>query len=667
MKKKIQQIKEKIAVYISILKEEIFINKKGRLSWQTIIKLALRNLANTPSRSLVTIGAMAIGTAAVVVLVSFAYGLEDIVTKRLIQPNSLRLADIQTSSTAVGLTKQKIEELKKINGVAELAPAVSLVSSLNINDSKMDVITIGVENRYLEYLHTQFLYGRNFSKEAEKKFLGKTDLEELIAQWEKGEVGGETEEKESIQLAQPISSQKVFFRLNDESYYPLRDAPNMKAAIIGFVQGTLFQRESGIEVYGGVYESVSSVGKFYQDKKGQWWGKWIKTKMPIFEEREPGFYMPALNEAGNQRYTEGYLAEKDVKVLSQQEVSDEQKIEKLLKKFKSEATSSSILGEATGSATNEEDLVKVTFGQTSTVSAALSSSSTDSTELEKIVSLEKKSKQATQTAELAFIEVKKQGGKEIIISSAILKNLRLKSNQLLNKEVSLSYIISGNLIPNVAGRAISKPVKYKIVGIIKDDKQSLIFVPLSDLESMGISRYTSAKVLAKNETILANVREKIEALGFNTLSIVDTLAQVDRLFRVMRFLLGAFGMIALVVAIFGMFNTLTVSLLERTREVGVMKTLGTNNKDILRLFLAESLIIGLFGGLVGIGLGQWVGHFVNFISSFFREDKNISLFKTPVSFMLFILGLSLLVGLLTGLYPAKRSQKINPLDALRYE
>jgi len=116
-----------------------------------------------------------------------------------------------------------------------------------------------------------------------------------------------------------------------------------------------------------------------------------------------------------------------------------------------------------------------------------------------------------------------------------------------------------------------------------------------------------------------------------------------------------------------MFNTLTVSLLERTREIAVMKTLGTTDRDVVRLFLAESVIIGFLGGILGIFLGQQIGGVINFISSFFRDDKTVSLFVSPSYFLAMILLLSIGIGIVTGIYPSKRAKNISPLDAIRYE
>jgi putative ABC transport system permease protein len=184
---------------------------------------------------------------------------------------------------------------------------------------------------------------------------------------------------------------------------------------------------------------------------------------------------------------------------------------------------------------------------------------------------------------------------------------------------------------------------------------------------MGIDTYSNLKVLAKSPDTLNTVRSRIETLGFSTHSIVDTVVQVNKLFMVMRYLFASFGIIAFIVAIIGMFNTLTITLLERTREVAVMKTLGTTNHDISRLFLVESLLIGLVGGIAGIILGLVLGVSVDMLLMMLRGDGGIRLFVFPPFFLLLMLGVSVVVGLVTGLYPAKRSRDISPLDAIRYE
>lgn len=107
-------------------------------------------------------------------------------------------------------------------------------------------------------------------------------------------------------------------------------------------------------------------------------------------------------------------------------------------------------------------------------------------------------------------------------------------------------------------------------------------------------------------------------------------------------------------------------MLERTREIGVMKTLGTTDTDVLKMFIVESILIGFLGGIAGVLLGLISGKMVDLTFSLFRSDS-ANLFKAPLPFLVSIFILSLVVGFLTGLYPARRARKINALDALRYE
>ena len=155
-----------------------------------------------------------------------------------------------------------------------------------------------------------------------------------------------------------------------------------------------------------------------------------------------------------------------------------------------------------------------------------------------------------------------------------------------------------------------------------------------------------------------------------TTSTVDTVAQIESLFANLRIVLGLLGMVALGVASLGMFNTLTVSLLERTREIGGMKTMGMVSEEVQDLFLAEAMIMGLSGGLGGLILGYLIGNGLSFLVSTIAIVKGqgyLELTYVPPQFVLFIIVSSFIVGLVTGLYPAQRAKKISALNALRYE
>ena len=131
-----------------------------------------------------------------------------------------------------------------------------------------------------------------------------------------------------------------------------------------------------------------------------------------------------------------------------------------------------------------------------------------------------------------------------------------------------------------------------------------------------------------------------------------------------------FGGIALTVSAIGMFNTMTVTLLERTAEIGIMRTLGASSGDIQILFVAEAVIVGFLGGIMGIMFGLTIGLSLNTVMNAAASHfggKSVSLFSFPLPFLTFIAVFSAIVGFMTGVFPARRAAKLNPLDAIRYK
>ncbi len=640
------------------LREDFFNGRRGRLSWVVIFRLALKNLLYGKTRTAVTVAAIAVGAGAIVFLVSFGYGLQEIVTNRLVMPNSLRLADVQSDSTALSLSRDKAKEIRNIEGVEDFRVSVSLAGSLSMNGSRMDVVVIGTDNKFLEYSHLYPVAGSFFSGEAEAAYSAsckgsncRSEIEELLSFIEKGAVAGASEELSSVTDGDPLDAQqkKMRFRLDEDRYVPVRSAPRTTGTIIGYTRGELFESHEGQEVWGSSYDSVDTKGKAIQDSKGDWHGRWVRASMPLWNKVTEDVYEPQKGEDGSQKYGDGYMSENNLKILSPDEIASERRVNELIQK----QAAGTVLGESTGSA--------------SVLTVSDDSQASEASALKELLSVRTQEKIASSSMHLGLVEVKKEGGKEVIVSTGFLKMLKIEPAKIIGKKLQLEYIISGGVIQGVSGRIVSRPVGYTVRGVVKDDKKSYVFTPISDVESMGVKKYTQGKVLAKSAPELTKVRERVEKLGFVTSSIVDTLAQVNRLFSIMRFLLGTFGMIAFIVAIFGMFNTLTVSLLERTREIAVMKTLGTTDTDVVRLFMVESLILGMLGGFVGIEFGKGLGQLVAWVFLLFQNDKTIILFRTPLSFIFLVFVLSTVVGLLTGIFPSQRAKRISALDALRYE
>ena len=260
--------------------------------------------------------------------------------------------------------------------------------------------------------------------------------------------------------------------------------------------------------------------------------------------------------------------------------------------------------------------------------------------------------------------------KEVIVTTSFLEALNIETNDAVGKSFNIKFTLVGDLIPKLQGRkATSKSEEYTIKAVVQNDSP-FIYIPLKDIKTLGVVNYSQAKVVAENEGAVLGIREKIEGLGFETQSVQDTLERIESLFGGIRVALLMLGALALSIAALGMFNTLTVSLLERTHEVGLLKSLGMKSREVKEMFLAESLILGFFGGTAGVFLGFTFGKILDIILSAFSLSAGqgvISITHIPFALIAFTLILSYLIGVFTGYYPSKRATKISALNALRYE
>ena len=257
---------------------------------------------------------------------------------------------------------------------------------------------------------------------------------------------------------------------------------------------------------------------------------------------------------------------------------------------------------------------------------------------------------------------------QIVISTATAKALNKDNSAILNQAVKLTLSL-----PTESGKGSTEvESNFKVIGIVQDDSSAFLYLPLAAIADKLPSNvvYNSAKVKVDSRDDLASVKQTIEGQGFSVTSIADTIAQVDQTFRVIQIVLALFGTIALLVAAIGMFNTMTIALLERTRDIGIMKAIGVRNRDVYRMFLSESTIIAFGGGVLGVIGGYLFSLAINLTVNLLAKSvggEPQKLFATPYWFILIIIAFALLVGISTGFYPSRRASKINPLDALRYE
>ncbi len=273
----------------------------------------------------------------------------------------------------------------------------------------------------------------------------------------------------------------------------------------------------------------------------------------------------------------------------------------------------------------------------------------------------------------------KEGEKhKIIISSAALKSFNISDyGKALSEIAALKLYLpkktetdneNGNLVEEI--EEINLVSDFQIAGVIEDDSMSYIYLPLSDISHLNLPSFSRAKIKVSRQEELENVRRQITEMGFTVSALSDTIEEANKIFQAVQIVLSLFGAVALIVSAIGMFNTMTIALLERTQEIGIMKSLGASNKDVWKLFLVESVLIGFLGGISGIIVGLAGGEVSNFGINKLAHSLGggaVDLFYTPSEFIMIILVFSTVVGFLTGLYPARRAARLNVLDALRYK
>lgn len=262
--------------------------------------------------------------------------------------------------------------------------------------------------------------------------------------------------------------------------------------------------------------------------------------------------------------------------------------------------------------------------------------------------------------------------KEVVVSQAIIQVLNLENpSDILGKEVSISLLT--NIVDEKGFESLAiveQPSKFTVSGVAEDGGSGVVFFPLNQIENIKINTFSQAKVRVDSTQNLDAIRSQVVGMGFAVAALSDTIDQANKIFRIFQIVLAVFGVIALVVSAIGMFNTMTIALLERTQEVGVMKALGAYRMDIMEMFLTESVIMGFLGGVVGILLGligtEAANFFLNILASRLGGEK-IDIFFTPFWFMITIIIFSTGVGFTTGVWPARRAARLNPLEAVRYK
>jgi putative ABC transport system permease protein len=268
---------------------------------------------------------------------------------------------------------------------------------------------------------------------------------------------------------------------------------------------------------------------------------------------------------------------------------------------------------------------------------------------------------------------------------------------LIGKTATLSYAASRtddkSADPAIDFQIRRVDVECRITGIVERDPSALPFGPnVAVMIPLGIAEAIDAEIVTDTQSILRDpsraksygsvtvkvkeakstqdVEDRIRRMGFATISVSDALKGAKSAFIILDIILSLIGSIALAVSSLGIVNTMVMSILERTREIGIMKAIGASDNDIRRIFLFEASVIGLLGGLIGIALGWVVGQVINFGANLYIQSQGGTpgtLFSLPLWLIASSIAFSIVVSLLAGSYPASRAAKLDPIQALRHD
>ncbi len=187
--------------------------------------------------------------------------------------------------------------------------------------------------------------------------------------------------------------------------------------------------------------------------------------------------------------------------------------------------------------------------------------------------------------------------------------------------------------------------------------------------------YSQVVVKVDDVEQVLDISEQITEMGFQAFTPQSFVQGINNFYVILQFVFGGVGAIALLVAAIGIANTMAMSILERTREIGLMKAVGATNRDVLAIFLGEAAGIGFIGGLGGVIIGWLAGQAINVIAIVYLANQagqqggippSIAVY-TPVWLPLFALIFSTVIGMISGLYPALRAATMIPVMALKYE
>lgn len=243
------------------------------------------------------------------------------------------------------------------------------------------------------------------------------------------------------------------------------------------------------------------------------------------------------------------------------------------------------------------------------------------------------------------------------------------------------------------GAQEDRTVRLRVGGVLEEtggETDFNVYMALDDVEELtawqqnGVSPrweqegYPTLIVITQlDPAIVQSVEGQIADQGYFAFSIGSSLQGLNTFFLIVQAALGGIGAIALLVAAIGIGNTMVMSVMERTREIGLMKAVGAHNRDVLTVFVVEAGIIGVLGGIVGVIAGWLLSLIINVVALAYISAQTAAqggadpgidrIAYTPLWLVFFAIGFAFLIGLIAGIFPALRAVQLDPVRALKYE
>jgi putative ABC transport system permease protein len=241
------------------------------------------------------------------------------------------------------------------------------------------------------------------------------------------------------------------------------------------------------------------------------------------------------------------------------------------------------------------------------------------------------------------------------------------------------------------GELEKRTLRLRVGGVLEEvggQQDNMIYMSLDDAEELNTwalgtrpdrrrDGYDQAIVVVEDLEQTMDIEAQILDQGFYAFSAQSIIQQLNIFFVIVQAIFGGIGAIALLVAAIGITNTMIMSILERTREIGLMKAVGATNRDVMSVFIVEAGAIGLLGGIGGAALGSAIAKIIDLIAGAYisaqtaasgsTSDDPISIVVIPPLLLLFSILFSLFIGVVSGIYPALRAVQLDPVAALKYE